>query len=180
MVLHTRPVRVVNLLREAVESFPPESRKNDVRLKIQHNLDPDIEWTIDARRLMQVVCNLIDNAIKFTIDGGEVKLHADVTPSGLNISVSDTGAGIASDVQDQLFEPFWQADQGDRRGLGLGLPIARSIVEAHSGRMWVESESFYAVECGALAAPSVVRVSRNCQVILPGRALRFACWVKQG
>ncbi|HEX2208067.1 MAG TPA: ATP-binding protein [Longimicrobium sp.] len=95
---------------------------------------------VDGARVMQVISNLVGNAIKFTPEGGSVTLAAACEGDELRISVIDTGAGISPEALPHVFGRFWQADDGDRRGLGLGLAIARGIVEAHGGRIWVESE----------------------------------------
>jgi signal transduction histidine kinase/DNA-binding response OmpR family regulator len=94
----------------------------------------------DGARIMQVISNLVGNAIKFTPEGGTVTLAAACEDGDLRISVIDTGSGISPEALPHVFGRFWQADDGDRRGLGLGLAIARGIVEAHGGRIWVESE----------------------------------------
>ena len=96
----------------------------------------------DPDRLRQAVWNLLTNAIKFTGAGGQVGLGARVTGGRLEITVTDTGSGIAPDFLPHVFEPFRQADSGSTRtsrGLGLGLTIVRRIVEAHGGHVDVES-----------------------------------------
>jgi signal transduction histidine kinase/DNA-binding response OmpR family regulator len=95
---------------------------------------------VDAARIMQVISNLVGNAIKFTPEGGTVTLAAACEGDDLRISVIDSGCGISPEALPHVFGRFWQAHEADRRGLGLGLAIARGIVEAHGGRIWVESE----------------------------------------
>jgi signal transduction histidine kinase/DNA-binding response OmpR family regulator len=95
---------------------------------------------MDGARVMQVVSNLVGNAVKFTPEGGSVTLGAEWEGSEVHFSVADTGAGIPPEHLPHVFGRFWQANDADRRGLGLGLAIARGIVEAHGGRIWVESE----------------------------------------
>jgi signal transduction histidine kinase len=87
-----------------------------------------------------VISNLVGNALKFTPEGGSVTLAAAHDEGELRISVIDTGSGISPEQLPHVFGRFWQASDADRRGLGLGLAIARGIVEAHGGRIWVESE----------------------------------------
>jgi signal transduction histidine kinase len=94
---------------------------------------------IDGPRLMQVLSNLVGNAVKFTPDGGTVTVRYAVEDDVLAVSVSDTGPGIAPEDLPHLFTAFWQREPKDRRGVGLGLWIARAIVEAHGGRVDVES-----------------------------------------
>jgi signal transduction histidine kinase len=95
----------------------------------------------DRDRLLQVVINLISNAVKFTPDG-TISVVAAPDPEGVRVAVIDTGVGIAPEDQAKVFEPFGQATDGltDKpRGTGLGLPICREIVERHGGRLWLES-----------------------------------------
>jgi signal transduction histidine kinase len=94
----------------------------------------------DGARLVQVVSNLVGNAVKFTPAGGTVTLACRAEGDGIRVSVADTGPGIPPEQVPHVFGAFWQARNADRRGLGLGLVIARGIVEAHGGRIWVESE----------------------------------------
>jgi signal transduction histidine kinase len=87
-----------------------------------------------------VLSNLLGNAIKFTPPGGRIVVRAERTSDGVRVSVADTGLGIPPSQLPHVFRRFWQGRRTDRRGLGLGLPIAKGIAEAHGGRMWVESE----------------------------------------
>jgi PAS domain S-box-containing protein len=98
---------------------------------------PDVH--ADRERIVQVLDNLIENAVKFTPAGGRITIGARPAGDRVEFRVSDTGAGMAPHVAARVFERLWQAG-ADRRGVGLGLAIARSIVEAHGGRIWVESE----------------------------------------
>ena len=106
-------------------------------------LEPDeIAIRADERKLLQVVFNLLSNAVTFTPAGGRVDLSAQMTDGVVEVSVVDTGPGIAPEDQERIFEEFQQA-RGDatRRseGTGLGLPLSRKLVELHGGRLWVES-----------------------------------------
>ena len=97
----------------------------------------------DPRRLIQVVTNLVGNAVKFTPSGGEV--HVTVKPDGtgyVQTIVRDTGPGIPTEDLDKIFDRFYQvsASRGSQAGTGLGLPISKELVELHGGRIWVESE----------------------------------------
>jgi two-component system, OmpR family, sensor histidine kinase KdpD len=105
---------------------------------------PDDPWALaDLPRVLQVVTNLLNNAIKYSPDGGEVELAGRVRGSMLLISISDQGVGIPPRELDKIFDRFHRVD-GDltRRvsGTGLGLAICRGLVEAHGGKIWVESE----------------------------------------
>jgi signal transduction histidine kinase len=95
----------------------------------------------DGRRLIQVLLNLVGNAIKFT-DAGEVVIKADASNGTFNLSVRDTGPGISKADQAKLFQEFQQADDSITRkkgGTGLGLAISKRIVEMHGGKIWLES-----------------------------------------
>jgi signal transduction histidine kinase len=93
----------------------------------------------DRDRLHQVLSNLVGNALKFTPMGGTVTIEAETLPGEVRCSVRDTGPGLAEQEMDRIFDPFWQAEKTARLGFGLGLKIAKSIVEAHGGSMSVES-----------------------------------------
>ena len=97
----------------------------------------------DERKLRQGLMNLLSNAVKFTPEGGRVDVRAIPTDGAVEISVTDTGIGIAPENQDLIFEEFRQVG-GDyahkREGTGLGLTLARKFVELHGGRLWVKSQ----------------------------------------
>jgi signal transduction histidine kinase len=100
---------------------------------------PNVIVKADEERLLQMIDNLVGNALKFTPSGGQVSIGGFVDDNELHVTVTDTGPGIPEEQLARLFERFWQARGTDRRGLGLGLPIAKGIAEAHGGRLWVES-----------------------------------------
>jgi signal transduction histidine kinase len=89
--------------------------------------------------MLQIFENLIGNAAKFTAPGGRITVGA--APRGPDVLfwVADTGSGIRKEDLPHLFDPFWQSGERDTEGAGLGLPIVKGIVEAHAGRIWVES-----------------------------------------
>lgn len=101
---------------------------------------PDAPWSVEADpdRIVQVLDNLIENALKFTPAGGEVTIGAERAEDEIVFSVADSGIGMSRDVLDRMFERLWQGAP-DRRGVGLGLGIAKMIVEAHGGRIWADS-----------------------------------------
>jgi signal transduction histidine kinase len=102
--------------------------------------DPDLPPVYaDRHRVMQVLQNLIGNALKFTPPDGHIVVEATLADDEVLFSVSDTGPGIAKEHLGDVFSR-WQAKRTERLGAGLGLPIAKGIVDAHGGRIWVESE----------------------------------------
>ena len=103
-------------------------------------MDPDVaEVWGDRNRLLQVLENLIGNAIKFTDPGGSITVGAASSDHEVVFRVADTGCGIAPENVPRAFDRFWQATKVGRQGAGLGLPITKGIVETHGGRIWIES-----------------------------------------
>jgi signal transduction histidine kinase len=110
-------------------------------LLVSSDVSPQLPLVnVDSGRIVQVLGNLLANAVKFTEPGGRITVHAEPGPSTVVVSVEDTGIGLAPEEQARVFDRFWQARRATRRGNGLGLAIARGIVEAHGGRIWVRSE----------------------------------------
>jgi signal transduction histidine kinase len=143
-----RPLSPSALAAEAVdmEVALAASSGIDLRLALATEL-PDV-W-VDRDRLLQVLENLIGNAMKFTKSGGRIRVGAEARDHEVLFWVRDTGAGISTEDLPHVFDRYWQAAAGaGRLGAGLGLSIAKGIVEAHGGRIWVESaacqgSSFY-------------------------------------
>jgi signal transduction histidine kinase len=131
-------VDACKIVREAEETLGPAAAERRIDF---HSQAPDGECGVraDEGRLLQVIGNLVANALKFTPAGGRVTLSAWPTGSEVVFNVSDTGPGIPEEHQVHLFDSFWQARTGDRRGVGLGLSITRNIVDALGGRIWVKS-----------------------------------------
>lgn len=142
--LERLPVDLGHLLRGTVEKFTPQASRAQVNLHLieeespaQPSLGEAFPTIIgDADRLSQVFSNLVDNALKFTPAGGEVALSARTQEGWVEVRVMDSGPGIPQDELKRIFERFYQTDKsrgGSRRGVGLGLAIAREIVQAHGG-----------------------------------------------
>jgi two-component system, NtrC family, sensor kinase len=132
-------------LREALERGVVMVREPAMRRGVQLSLElsPDVDLVDgDERRLRQVVFNLLSNAVKFTPEGGSIVAASCRVNGEVQVSVSDTGPGIAREDQERIFEEFQQTDVGveQREGTGLGLALSKSLVELHGGRIWVESE----------------------------------------
>lgn len=132
------PSDAAALLSEAADTFAPTAAGKRIELDVQVDERP-LHAMLDYPRILQVMTNLVSNAVKFTEAGGRVVVRGEHTGSGLRLSVSDTGPGIPEHLLERVFERFWQVDANQRRGLGLGLYISRCIVDAHQGRIWAES-----------------------------------------
>ena len=138
--LAVRPSAVngVELITEAIDAFAHVAQEKRVTLKYESS-ERALAATLDHDRMLQVLANLITNAVKFTDPGGAVTVRAAHTADALCVSVLDTGIGIPEHMLESVFERFWQAGKNDQRGVGLGLYISKCIVEAHGGRIWAES-----------------------------------------
>jgi two-component system phosphate regulon sensor histidine kinase PhoR len=140
--LEVRRLSVSQFVESCVESAQRPAAEKDLRISV--NLQarlPDI--AADRRRLAEVLQNLLDNAIQYTPSGGQIMVSASAENGEVTISVSDTGIGIPQVDQPRIFERFYRVDVARSRevgGTGLGLSIAKHLVEAHGGRIWVESE----------------------------------------
>ena len=138
VAIEARSIPVAPIIAEAQEMLTPLAAAKGIRLEASVG-DSLPEIAADAGRVLQVLSNLVGNAIKFTPAGGRIVIRADAAPGGARLSVSDTGQGIPPEQLGKIFGTFWQANPADRRGIGLGLTIAKGIVEAHGARIWVES-----------------------------------------
>jgi signal transduction histidine kinase len=126
------------LIVEAADMQRPLAASSSLELRIEADSElPEVSG--DQDRLLQVFENLIGNAIKFTKAGGRITVGATSRDHEVIFRVADTGSGIAPENLPRVFDRFWQATRTGRQGAGLGLPITKGIVEAHGGRIWVES-----------------------------------------
>jgi signal transduction histidine kinase len=139
MKLNVEDVSVPSLLAQTAEMFQTAAAGKGVSLVIEDG-DPTLAVKGDSERIMQVLGNVIGNALKFVPRGGNVLLKVERRETDVAFTIADSGPGIAQEDLDRLFEKFWQRRRTDRRGVGLGLAIARGIVEAHGGRIWAESK----------------------------------------
>jgi signal transduction histidine kinase len=132
-------------LRETLESgvvmVRERAARNGVRLSLEAGSDVDV-IDGDERRIRQVLFNLLSNAVKFTPSGGSVDVSAERVGTAVQVTVADTGSGIAPEDHERIFEEFQQTEAGraEREGTGLGLALSRRLVELHGGRIWLESE----------------------------------------
>ena len=132
------PGDVATVLRDAVEPFRSAAQTKGIELELEDS-PQSISALFDHDRVIQVLGNLVSNAIKFTPAGGRIALRLAVVGEEVMLTVTDTGAGIPADKLETIFERFAQLGASGRRGLGLGLYISKCLVEAQDGRIWAES-----------------------------------------
>jgi signal transduction histidine kinase len=125
-------------ISDAIEAERTLAAAASVKIELEVARDlPDV-WA-DRDRLHQIFENLLGNAIKFSLPSGTITIGAAPRDRDVMFWVEDTGVGITPESLPHVFERFWQARAGERRGVGLGLAIAKGLVEAHGGRIWVDS-----------------------------------------
>jgi len=140
MALELSEVAILDVLRSAISLHSERARHGGVELSLATEPE-EITINADGRRIRQIVFNLVSNAVKFTPAGGRVDVSARLDDGQVEVAVADTGPGIAPEDQETIFEEFKQATDDKRaEGTGLGLPLARKLVELHGGRLRVESE----------------------------------------
>jgi signal transduction histidine kinase len=123
---------------EAVETFQAQASGNGMTLTTE--IVPGVPSVpFDAARILQVLCNLLSNALKFTPAQGAIVVRLERVEATVVCCVSDTGEGIPDDQLEAVFDRFVQLTKNDRRGVGLGLFISKCIVHGHRGRIWVEN-----------------------------------------
>lgn len=133
-----QPVNTEELLSDALRTLAPVAEARGVKLKVAAT-DEIPPVNADTDRIRQAISNLVGNAIKFSTAGGEVLVRAAVSDDDVVFSVADKGRGMTSQELANAFDRFWQSSRTDRQGAGLGLAIAKGIVEAHGGRIWAAS-----------------------------------------
>ncbi len=167
--MNCEDVQLPELLREIAARYRPAAAAHGIELQVDSARELSA-LSADRSLLTRVLANLVDNALKFTPDGGEIVLRAELDHSAMGagsvvISVRDTGPGIPVEARAQLFEKFQQIPsiRGRRRGTGLGLPFCKLVVEAHGGQIWVESEvgwgSTFIVALPMDGPPAVLRAN---------------------
>jgi PAS domain S-box-containing protein len=129
---------VIELAREASDAAEEIVQARKLTLETQLPDEP-VYAMCDADRIQQVFGNLVGNAVKFTREGGHIRIGARRANDELTFFVSDTGTGITEDQLVHVFETYWQVESPQNGGAGLGLSIVKAIVEAHAGRVWVET-----------------------------------------
>lgn len=137
--LEPAAVRLETLLDHLEQAHDGVARERGLEWRVERPSGADVELELDEGRVMQALGNLIGNAMKFTPRGGSVRVETRIGDHLVRFGVVDSGPGMSAEQLAHVFDRFWQARPGDRRGAGLGLAIARGIAEAHGGRLWLES-----------------------------------------
>ena len=138
--LNLAPTHPIDIVKTAYDRLQLQAERAGLTLNVDCPADlPAV--LADASRMQQVVVNLLHNAIKFTPSGGQVTVRAFQQDREIQFAVTDSGIGIATEDLPRIFERFYKVDRSRATsGTGLGLAIARHLVEAHSGRIWAESQ----------------------------------------
>jgi signal transduction histidine kinase len=136
--LDVEEVSVEAIMKQAEETYRPLAQRRHLHFETEAQDGATVR--ADPTRVSQIVGNLIGNAIKFSREDGSVRLCAKSEEKQVVFQVVDDGPGIPPDNMSHLFDNFWQARKNDRRGVGLGLAIVKELVEAHGGKIWVESQ----------------------------------------
>jgi len=139
LTIDKQPHAVGDIVAEIGELFGATAHEAGLSLSIEV-ADGAVLVSVDRHRIVQVLSNLVGNALKFTPPGGRIRVCAASTRDGVQFQVIDTGPGIAAETMNHIFDRYWHSSQEDRRGHGLGLSIAKGIVEAHGGTLRVETE----------------------------------------
>lgn len=140
--LHKEEIDAQLLVHQCVNTLEPSA--NEKGIQLVRNVDTNLKLKCDQKRILQVLNNLVGNAIKYVREkDGRIEVSAKQYNGSVVFSVKDNGIGIPRDKQENLFKKFYQVDTSLTRqpgGTGLGLAICKGIVEAHEGRIWVDSE----------------------------------------
>jgi PAS domain S-box-containing protein len=179
MRVNKEPVDLHRVVRDAIGAAQRDARHGELELRFE--LEAALSWvTGDATRLQQVFNNLLRNAIKFTPAGGRIEIRSWNRDEKLLVEVSDNGRGIETDTLPRLFQPFEQALQesmGSAKGLGLGLPICRGILEQHQATIAASSPGLgrgarFIIEIASTAAPTTRPKLASAPPPPPSRTLR--------
>jgi len=150
--LNFQPIQLENIFEILNRDLQETIRNRRQTLEIKPFEGSDTWIYVDAARILQALRNILDNAVKYTPDGGKITVDGRTLPGLIEVTITDTGIGIAQENQAIIFEKFGQLGRVDLHssgkikfkggGAGLGLPIARGILEAHGGSIWVESPGY--------------------------------------
>jgi len=137
-----KPEHLDSLIKEVVKEIEPQAIGKKIKIELQEPPEKLPKVNIDASKIRFVIQNLVDNSVKYTPDGGRIKIIMKKNGLNFHFAVSDTGIGIPSDEVEKLFTKFFRASNAEtskKIGTGLGLYIVKNIIERHNGDIWVES-----------------------------------------
>jgi signal transduction histidine kinase len=137
LALELAPTSIEGIVESVVDTASPTIAKRSINIESAVGRLPEV--VCDSARVMRVLTNLVDNAIKFTESGGTITIRAEARPGEVQLSVNDTGSGITPEALPHVFDRYFTTRPGSG-GTGLGLYMAKAVVEAHGGRIWVTSE----------------------------------------
>ncbi|MCJ7566985.1 MAG: HAMP domain-containing histidine kinase, partial [Anaerolineales bacterium] len=149
LLLHYQPVKIIDLLEKARAEIEGKAAERSQKLEI--NIFPEAEKTVfvDPERLLQTIINVLENSVKFTPEGGSIVVDGRMLPGFIELTIADTGVGIAPSDQVMIFEKFGSIRRSEQvgnasvvSGPGLGLHLTKGILEAHGGTIWVESQGY--------------------------------------
>lgn len=135
-------IRIEDMLKKMHTQIEPQAQKKRISFSMHLPKEPLPEVQLDQKKVHFVIQNLIDNAVKYTPEAGSVTVSAELHTKGIAVHVKDTGIGVPKEEMSKLFTKFYRATNAEaskRVGTGLGLYIAKSVIERHHGEMWVES-----------------------------------------
>jgi signal transduction histidine kinase len=139
LTIDAKPEAVDVLVNDTIDMLRPIATGSSIVMEAR--IADDLPQVLaDSARMQQVLSNLVGNAVKFTPRQGRIVVSAERFDGEVRFAVIDNGPGIPPEQVPHIFGRFWQAKSSDRRGIGLGLAIAKGIVEAHTGKIWVESQ----------------------------------------
>lgn len=136
-------IQIEDLIQEIINSLKVEAAKKEISIKFKRLVPPLPSIKADAEKMTVVIKNFLENAITYTLNGGRVDVSLDRKPGGVIVKIRDNGIGIPESQQKRIFEKFFRAKNAlavKTSGSGLGLYIAKNIIEKHGGRVWFESE----------------------------------------
>jgi len=166
--LQVESIPVLDILERVTSSLQMQAKQKQISLGVEIPKDLPNVIEADQALLQQAIYNLVENALKYTPEGGAVTIHLQTEPSALVFAVQDSGIGIPKSDLPRLFEKFYRGTNREalaKRGTGLGLAIVKSIVERHSGKVWVESElgkgSTFYLQIPVVQPREIQRVASN-------------------
>ncbi|MDQ6595017.1 PAS domain-containing hybrid sensor histidine kinase/response regulator [Bacillus salipaludis] len=133
-------VNINELMKECIDFTRPSADQKGIHISYQENAATDQYVVADPVRLRQIILNLVDNAIKYNRDNGEILIEYTSQEGFLSVHIKDTGIGIPKEKQDEVFEPFYRIDHSSVEGAGIGLSVVKRLLALMGGRMGVESE----------------------------------------